>query len=80
MYMFVFFCVFSVGPRGKSDRIVFAKPASPVFMISHMAGLDPPKFRYFSKKSRKGKQRLIFCAISTSPSFGIGNVNISRFS
>ena len=75
-----FFCVFYVGPRGKSDRIFCAKPASSVFMFSHMAGLDPPKFRYFSNKSRKGKKRLIFCAISTSPSFGLGNVNIFRFS
>ena len=75
----MYFCVFSVGPRGKSDRIVFAKPASPVFMISHMAGLDPPKFRYFSKKSRKGKKRRIFCAISTSPCLSFGNAIICRF-
>ena len=75
----MYFCVFSVGPRGKSDRINLAKPASSVFMLSHMAGLDPPYFRYFSNKSRKGKKRLIVFAISTSPCLSFGNAIICRF-
>ena len=49
----MYFCVFSVGPRGKSDRINLAKPASSVFMLSHMAGLGPPYFRYFLNKPRR---------------------------
>ena len=70
----VYFCVFSVGPRGKSDRINLAKPASSVFMLSHMAGLGPPYFRYFFNKPRKGKKRPIVFAISTSPCLSVGNV------